>query len=251
MKHFGGTSIALAGALAFACAAPPTTESEKAGEEFQKLAVSAVPTDVRNPTFVDFGGKVHLLGWEVSPQGGTAAPGSAISAKFYWRAVKKVPSCYRLYTHLTAPDGTVSEFDGVGPLRVSSATENGDVPSFPPSAWTPGTVYVDEQRLVVPQGEAPGYALSVGVSCPELAEREGKLEKVGDFKLAVLSGVADGKEGALVGRFTTGAKRGDKSKDNGRRRMGQRPGGDRRPGTEPLGRGPMGRVPGAERENPQ
>ena len=67
MKHHGGKSVALLGALVFACASPPSSDAEKVAPEFQKFALSAVPTDVKNPTFVDFGGKVHLVGWEVSP----------------------------------------------------------------------------------------------------------------------------------------------------------------------------------------
>jgi len=245
MKHFGRTAVALAGALTFACASPPSSGKEQIDPEFEKLALPSVPADVQHAAFVDFGGKLHLVGYEVSPAT-TAAPGSTISLKLYWRSVKNVPVCYRLYTHLTAPSGKIYEFDDVGPLRVSSDTERGKVPNFPPSAWTPGTIYVDEQRLAVPRDiDAPSLALSVGVSCPELEVNDGKLEKVGEFKLPVLSGVSDGKEGAVLGRFLTGAKRGDKSKDkDGRRRLERRP-------AEPLGRGPMGRVPGSERENPK
>ena len=29
--------------------------------------LSAIPTDVQNPTLVDFGGAVHLVGWDLSP----------------------------------------------------------------------------------------------------------------------------------------------------------------------------------------
>jgi hypothetical protein len=230
------------GALTFACASPAPSD-KKIDPEFEKLALPSVPADVQHPTFVDFGGKLHLLGYEVSPAT-AAAPGTVVSVKSYWRAVKPVPGCYRLYTHLTAPDGKIHEFDDVGPLRVSSQTDRGKSPNFPPSAWTAGTIYVDEQRLTVPKEvEAPALTLTVGVSCPEFREKDGELEKVGEFKLPVLSGVSDGKEGALVARFVTGVRRGDKSKDkDGRRRF------DRRPG-EPHGRGPMGRVPGSEREN--
>jgi len=207
-----------------------------------------VPADVQHPTFVDFGGKLHLLGWDMSAAS-VAPPGSTVSVKFYWRSVKKVPLCYRLYTHLTGPDGKVHAFDDVGPLRASTEMETGKVPRFAPSAWTPGSVYVDEQSITVPDVDAASLTLSVGVSCPEFVVKDGNLERVGDFKLPVLSGVSDGKEGALIQRFSTGPRSGDKSKDkNGKKRFGQRP-GERRTGL-PLGRGPMG-VPGLERENPQ
>jgi len=250
MKHTARTSIVLATVLAFACAAPPSTESEKVDPSFQKYVLSAVPADVPNPTFVDFGGKLHLVGYEVSPAT-TAAPGSTVSVKLYWRSVKKVPLCYRLTTRLTAPNGTIHEFDDVGPLRESSETDRGKVPRFPPSAWTPGMIYVDEQSLTVPNTDAPVLDLTVGVSCPSYTMNEGKLEKASEFKLGVLSGVSDGKEGAFLARLVTGARRGDKAKDkDGRRRPTLRPGPDRRPGM-PLGREPGARVPGSPRENPQ
>ena len=251
MKQTARTSILLAGVLAFSCAAPPSSESEKVDPSFQKYVLSAVPADVPNPTFVDFGGKLHLVGYEISPAT-MAKPGTKVSVKLYWRSVKKVPLGYRLATRLTAPDGTVTAFDDVGPLRETTESDRGPVPRFPPSSWTPGMIYIDEQTLTVPADTtAPVLYLTVSVAQPSYEEKDGKLEKVTEFKLGVLSGASDGKEGALLARLATGARRGDKAKDkDGRRRPTLRPGADRRPGM-PVGREPAGRVPGSLRENPQ
>jgi hypothetical protein len=252
MKHHRKGMIALLGALAFSCASPGTADVQKLDPAFQQYVLSAVPADVPNPTFVDFGGKVHLVGYELSPSGGVAAPGSTLTVKLYWRSVKQVARGVHLYTHLTEPNGKVHEFDDVGPLRETvSDTQLGKVPRLPPSAWTPGMVYVDEQTFAVPNVEVPKLTLSVGLKSEKYARDAGELEKVGDFKLAVLSGVSDGKEGALLARFSTGIGRGKPPKDkDGRRRPGIRPGSDRRQGL-PLGRGPLGRVPGSDKENPQ
>ncbi len=253
MKHHAKRTIALLGALAFSCASPGPADEKKLDAALQQYVLSGVPTDVPNPTFVDFGGKVHLVGYELSPNGGTVTPGSTLTLKLYWRSVKPVARGVHLYTHLTEPNGKIYEFDDVGPLRetVSDSTF-GKVPRLPPSAWTPGMVYVDEQSFAVPNVDVPKLTLSVGLKSERYAPDAGEVEKVGDFKLAVLSGISDGKEGALIARLATGVGRGKSPKDkDGRRRPGIRPGSDRRQGL-PLGRGQLGRVPGSEdKENPQ
>jgi hypothetical protein len=176
-------------------------------------------------------------------------PGSTIRLKLYWRSVKKLGRGYRLYTHLTSPNGQIHEFDDVGPLRETvSESELGKVARLPPSAWTPGMVYVDEQSITVPEG-SPMFTLSVGLERDAYADDAGAPAKVGEFKLPVLSGLSDGKSGALIGRFTTGDRGKSKEKDP-RRRPGLRPGAERQPGS-PVGRPPAGRVPGSDKENPQ
>jgi hypothetical protein len=251
MRGHPARTIALLGALAFACASPGSVDPEKVDPAIQKYVLAEVPVDVPNPTFVDFGGKVHLVGYEVSPRD-RAAPGSTLTLKLYWRSVKKVARGVHLFTHLTGSDGKVHEFDDVGPLRETvSDTQFGKVPRLPPSAWTPGMVYVDEQSFAVPDVEVSSLTLSVGLESEAYQRDGGELEKIGGFKLAVLSGVSDGKEGALLARLSTGVGRGGKSqkdKDK-RRRPGLRP-GERRPGL-PLDRGTLGRVPGSDKENPQ
>jgi len=257
MKHSVGKTIALLGALAFACASPPSSESDKVEPALAKYVLSAVPTDVPNPTFVDFGGKVHLVGWELSPKN-RAAPGSTLSLKLYWRSVKRVSKGYRLYTHLTTGGGKIYEFDEVGPLRETAPdSELGKVPRFGPSAWVPGMIYVDEQNITVPEDvTAPVLTLSVGVKTEAYAPDAGGPEKIAEFKLEVLSGVSDGKEGALLARLATGAKR-DPRRDKALKELKEKaerrlPGG--RPGTErgsPPGRGTLGRMPGMDKENPQ
>lgn len=248
MKHHVGRSVVVLSLFAFACASPVPTESEKIDPAVQQFVLAEVPTDVENPTFVDFGGKVHLVGWELSPKG-KAKPDSTLSLKLYWRSVKKLPRGYHLYTHLSGPDGKVYEFDDVGPLRETvSDSAFGKVPRLPPSAWTPGMIYVDEQSITVPQVNVRTLTLSVGLKRETYAEDAGARETVAEFKLPVLSGISDGKSGALIGHLETDVKPGSSKNKDARRRPGQRPGMDRRPGL-PLGREPMGRAQGSEKEN--
>jgi hypothetical protein len=239
MKHHVGKTLALLGALSFACASP-ASESEKLDPSLSKFVLSSIPTDIPNPTFVDFGGKVHLVGWDLSPK--QAKPGGTLLLKLYWRSVKRVAPGFRLYTHLTGADGKVHEFDGVGPLR--------EARSGAPSSWIPGMIYVDEQTITVPDLTVPAVTLSVGVKSEGQAPDAG--EKAPEYKLEVLSGVSDGREGALVARLPTGVSRGGKGKDRDLRRRppGIRPGSDRRPGM-PRGPGPMGRMPAMDKEKSQ
>jgi hypothetical protein len=251
MKHPLGRSVALLALLAFACASPASTESEKIDPRVQQFVLAEIPADVSNPTFVDFGGKVHLVGWEISPPfSARTEPGSTVRLKLYWRSVKKLGRGYRLYTHLTGPDGKVYEFDDVGPLReTASDSELGKVARLPPSAWRPGMIYVDEQSITVPEA-GPMLTLSVGLKRDAYAEDAGAAEKVGEFKLPVLSGVSDGKSGALLGRLDTGQRTGKSKEKDARRRPGLRPGADRRPGFA-VGRQATGERPRSDKENPQ
>jgi hypothetical protein len=239
MKHHVGKTLALLGAFALACASP-ASDSEKLDPSLSKFVLSSIPTDVPNPTFVDFGGKVHLVGWDLSPT--QAKPGGTLSLKLYWRSVKRVAPGFRLYTHLTGADGKVHEFDDVGPLR--------EAPSGAPSSWIPGMIYVDEQTITVPELTVPAVTLSVGVKSEGEAPDAG--EKAPEYKLEVLSGVSDGRQGALVARLATGVSRGGRGKDKDLRRRppGLRPGSDRRPGMPPGPR-PMGRMPEMDKEKSQ
>jgi hypothetical protein len=202
--------------------------------------LSAVPQTFQ--TRIRHFGKVHLVGWESR---GTCETGSTLSLKLYWRSVKKLDRGYHLFTHLAAPDGKLYAFDDVGPLRETvSESEFGKVPRLPPSAWTPGMIYVDEQTLTVPDVDAQTLALSVGLNCELFAPGGGP--KVGEFALQI-SDVSDGRHGARS-RVSRRAFRGGKSqKEDVRRRPGLRP-DDQRPSTAARS-GSSGGCPAPDKES--
>src|SRR4051812_8430740 len=100
MKSVLGCSLLLA-LLACACAGPG--DAPKVDDSVAALVLSEVPSDVQNRAQVDFGGAVHLVGWDLSPSD-RATPGSTIHLKLYWRAVKQLSPGWQLFTHITTAD---------------------------------------------------------------------------------------------------------------------------------------------------
>ena len=68
--------MSLCCALALAACASPG-EAPKLDDAVSALVLPDVPTDVQTRTLVDFGGYVHLEGWDLSPAD-RAAPGSTV-----------------------------------------------------------------------------------------------------------------------------------------------------------------------------
>src|SRR4029079_17179017 len=137
MRSLLWSSLFLA-AAALGCASPAAQPAET-DASLSTYVLDAVPTDVQNRTLIDFGGAVHLVGWDLSPAD-KAAPGSTLHLKLYWRSVKKLSPGWTLFTHGSVPDAPRPyAFDDVGTLRQN----------LPPSEWTPGNVYVDEQDITV------------------------------------------------------------------------------------------------------
>jgi hypothetical protein len=188
-----GTIVCLLGLLGLltGCAAPP--EASKHDPELAQYVLASVPADVQNRTLVDFGGAVHLVGWDLDSKA-TAAPGSTVHVKFYWRSVKKLSDGWRLFTHLVAPGAPKPyAFDGAGPLRKLS-----------PSDWVPGMVYVDEQDIKIPDLSAAEVTLSVGLHREALQVVGRELDGLTGLRLPILSGLSDGQNRAIVARLATG-----------------------------------------------
>lgn len=167
-----------------------TEQAPKAQElepSLHAYVLDAVPSDVDNRTFVDFGGKVHLVGYKVEPQG-IVRPGESFKTTLYWRSVSPLSPGWGLFTHLTSPRGRVDNPDNVGPLRDNASGEQ----ALPPSRWQPGKVYVDEQSLTMPRNIVdPVVTVTVGVW-------------KGNARLDILSGRADADQRAIVAHIRTG-----------------------------------------------
>jgi hypothetical protein len=234
-----GSCLVLAGALA-GCAGPGEA---KLDESLAAYVLSDVPTDVQHRTLVDFGGAVQLVGWDLSPTD-KAAPGSTLRLKLYWRSSKKLSPGWKLFTHLMTADAPKPyAFDEIGTLREK----------LPPSDWTPGKVYVDEQEIVVPKEiGAPEITLGVGVGHEAVHVPGSEIDGLGGSRLEVLSGLADTGNRAIIARLATGVTPGQKAEPRGERR---RP-GDRRPAPPGAGRDrparpmPPGMMPGRMPQNP-
>ncbi|HEY3500266.1 MAG TPA: hypothetical protein VGK73_36495 [Polyangiaceae bacterium] len=225
-----GTIVCLLGLLGLlaGCAAPP--EAGKADPGLAQYVLTSVPADVQNRTLVDFGGAVHLVGWDLDAKA-TAAPGSTLRLKFYWRSVKKLSDGWGLFTHLVAPGAPKPyAFDGIGPLRESVPdTTHGRKQKLAPSDWVPGLVYVDEQDIKIPDLSAEEVTLSVGLHREALQVVGRELDGLTGLRLPILSGLSDGENRAVVARLATGVNPHQKrSKTDKKPKPERRPGGAER-----------------------
>jgi hypothetical protein len=194
-----------------ACAGP--TEETKTDGAVSAYVLSEVPSDVQNRTLVDFGGDVHLVGWDLSPTD-KAPPGSTVHLKLYWRSVKKLSPGWSLFTHVIVADAPKPyAFDDVGALRQK----------LPPSDWTPGNVYVDEQDITVPTTTSPELTIGVGVGHEAVQVEGSEVDGLSGSRLEILSGLSDGHDRAVIARLATGVTPGEKPEARGERRRGVPP----------------------------
>jgi len=233
MRHKAVLSFVLLG-LASGCASAPTDEGQsKLDPSLEQYVLPSVPADVKNRTLVDFGGAVHLVGWELNPAD-QAKPGSRLKLKLYWRSVKRLSPGWSLFTHLVAPGAPLPyAFDGEGPLRQNVQDPKlGTKQKLSPSDWTPGNVYVDEQEFTVPPDiSAPEVTLAVGLYREALQVVGQEVEGLTGLRLPVVSGLSDGEHRAVLARLATGVRPGQK-----------KPSSPQRPGAKPRLRDPR---PGA------
>jgi hypothetical protein len=209
--------------LVAGCAQPQLKEGEQNPElsaELKSLVLDEAPSDLPNPTFIDYSGKVALIGYSVEPST-LAAPGSKISLKLFWRSSSKLSGPYKLYTELVTAGGKRFEVEGGGPLR-----------SLAPSSWEPGKIYIDDVTLTVPADiDAARFSIVAGFKTEPVAAEEPDVEAAkgakekpattfGAVYLSVLSGPADAKHGAVIATLDTGvtpgAKRARAAKDEKR-----------------------------------
>ncbi len=151
-------------------------------EALRGYELDAPPPSVGAALNVDFDGKLTLLGAKVEPAG-TLARGQQVKLTLYWQSRQAVGEGWGLFTHVLDGSGErVLNIDNVGPLREWRETRQ----ALPPSAWTPGKVYVDEQSFEIPADlRTSKLAVVVGVWKQ-------------NSRLAIKSGPVDGDNRALV-----------------------------------------------------
>jgi hypothetical protein len=187
MHGSASTAALLLGAALTACAAPAASGD---AEDLKPFAVSALPEGATR-TFIDFGGKVQLVGYEFSPDR-AVQPGGALSAKLYWRRVGPLQPDWSLFTHVDDERGRqLRNYDKVGTFRAALGSKPEGL-----ARLSAGQIYVDEQSIELPRGRevTPRVAFVVGVWHEQV-------------RLSVISGPSNGKHAAVVGTFDTGVER--------------------------------------------
>jgi len=194
--YYQGSVGLLCATLLLGCTAEPKpTEHTAIDPAIESHVLDSIPTDLPNPTFIDFEGKVRLIGYRVEPA--LAAPGSSMKLTLYWHAVSPLGPGWSLFSHVLDDTGAqIQNVDNEGPLRKLVQSPSGDEhQTLPPSAWKPGKVYVDEQE----------FQLKSDMTCPEVTLAVGVWR--GNSRLAVISGASDGTNRGIVAHLKTGVVR--------------------------------------------
>lgn len=208
-RRVHGWAAPLGALVAWGCSAPPApADDAPPSPALAAYVLTELPSDVPNRTFIDFEGKVQLLGWQLEPPG-PVAPGSRVKLTLWWRSVQDLPAPFALFTHVlradggrvSLPDGKALNADDSGPLRA----REGDGPqALGPGRWRPGHVYVDTQEIELPRELATTeITFAVGVWRYFALPGKGGEREVRGLRLAVLSGPTDGQNRALVARAPT------------------------------------------------
>jgi hypothetical protein len=185
---------------------------EKPGAEFASFILSDVPKDVEHPTFIDFGGKVHLVGYNIEPKG-IVTPGSKVKLTMFWRSNQRLGPGWSLFTHLDSPGVPRENLDDDGPLRkLVSGPDGARRQALGPSQWEPGRVYVDELEFELPKNvDSPEATVLAGIWRENEPKKSKSDEDKADDKttypglrLDVVSGPSDGAERAVVVHLQTG-----------------------------------------------
>ena len=158
--------------------------------ELAPYVLDSVPSNIPNRTFIDFEGKVHVIGYRVETA--VVTQGGRIKLTTYWRSVSPLRPGWSLFTHVLTKGGRqVQNVDNEGPLRQLVETEVGARQAWPPSFWEPGKVYIDEQEFQIDDKiKSPEISLAVGIWR-------------GTARLAVISGPKDRANRGIIVRLKT------------------------------------------------
>lgn len=163
---------------------------EAAGEQLAAHQVARLPKEGVTSTFVDFGGKVHLVGYAVEPT--AVHPGAEVKVRLYFRSVAPLDKGVHLITYLIQ-GRKADAFESGGPLRGGE---------LGPSAWRPGKLYVDEHTIQVPSdATAKELALAVAIGAKVVGAAEAESAEgvtAPSFHLPILSGSADAAQRAIL-----------------------------------------------------
>lgn len=123
--------------------------------------VSAEPPEGMTKVDVDYDGKVHLVGYRVSPDKTLFPPETDVTVTLVWRCDAKLGEGYQLFTHLVAQGGQrLDNLDERGPLRRMEGVTG---QPLPPSKWEPGKYYRDEITFKVPPDPSPTLVIAAGI----------------------------------------------------------------------------------------
>lgn len=187
-------------ALAASVGCAPVGKPSEASADFAAFVLPALPDDA-HPTLIDFGGKVHVVGYVVSPAG-IAGPSEAVTVKLFWQRVGALEPGFQLFTHLEDDkERQLRNFDGQSALRAKIVAQKDGL-----ALLELGKIYKDELTLEFPKANelTPEVSLMVGVFNQKLYDETDRRQ---NMRLPVLSGSTNGHDAAIVANFATGVGR--------------------------------------------
>jgi hypothetical protein len=203
-------ALSLIGVTCLACQTPRAVPADTVDPALSRYVISAVPSDVTNRCYLDFGGKVALVGYTIEPLG-VVAPGKHVKLTLYWQALTPLAPGWSLFTHLLVPrQAHQISLDDAGPLRQSVPSQSGGKrQALSPSLWQSGMVYVDPLEFDMPRVNASEVTVVAGVWREALRVlKNGQPEDAQGFfpglRLPVLSGPSDAAERGIVVHISTG-----------------------------------------------
>jgi hypothetical protein len=118
------------------------------------------PGNVPNPTRVNFGDQVALVGYDLSTR--VIRPGETVSVTLYWQALAPVQEDYSIFLHLTSTTGDVPVKNDSFPYTSPKRTRR----------WSPGQVMTEVRALAVPDYVPAGlYDIDMGVFSVDTGDR--------------------------------------------------------------------------------
>jgi len=140
-----------------ACERLPVTGSEQAKVEADavqvgEVALTAVPGAYPNPTSVNFGNELELVGFTLTPR--HAQPGETVELTLYWRALRPLAKDYTFFAQVVAEDTTRWAAQDLGPGSQANST----------SQWLPDEVQSVSMPLIL-AAETPAdvYPIVIGL----------------------------------------------------------------------------------------
>lgn len=109
---------------------------------------------------ISLGGRVELVGYDISTD--AVKPGETLSLTLTWRALQEMTTDYTVFTHLLAPDGSMTGQLDRQPVQGR----------YPTTLWAEGEVITDTYAIPVSDLAPPGeHLLEVGMYVPETGLR--------------------------------------------------------------------------------
>jgi 4-amino-4-deoxy-L-arabinose transferase-like glycosyltransferase len=116
---------------------------------------------IAHPAEATWDGRIRLLGYDLPEM--PAGPGDLLSLTLYWQALEPVERDYVVFVHV------VDAQDMICGQRDSMPVDG----QRPTSGWVSGEIVVDNYRIEIRDGGAPGdgYRLAIGLYDPATGER--------------------------------------------------------------------------------